>query len=91
QSLIASRGVCKEWRRLVPLADLNPHRRRLLDLFDTIINSSFFLQTRPWTVTGNNLQNFDRQQHNKIPEEFRLWILEWPARVAVRCQWPGLP
>lgn len=97
KSLIASRGVCKGWRRLVPLADLNPNRRRLLQLFDTIINSPFFLRTRPWTV--NNLQDFDRQayvdalleQYDKIPEEFRLWILEWPARVAVRCQWPGLP
>ncbi|KAJ6470223.1 hypothetical protein C8R47DRAFT_760191 [Mycena vitilis] len=30
-------------------------------------------------------------QHNEVPDEFRLWILEWPKRAAINCLWPGLP
>lgn len=30
-------------------------------------------------------------QHGYLPEVFRLWILEWPARAVVGCAWPGLP
>lgn len=29
-------------------------------------------------------------QYSAIPEEFRLWILEWPACLAVACTWPAL-
>lgn len=53
--------------------------------------------TNPWVLA--NLQIFDRQafvdtlleQHHYLPETFRLWILEWPARAVVGCMWPGLP
>ncbi|KAF9560326.1 hypothetical protein CPC08DRAFT_477035 [Agrocybe pediades] len=30
-------------------------------------------------------------QHTYIPEDFRMWILEWPARMAISCLWPGIP
>jgi hypothetical protein len=26
-----------------------------------------------------------------VPEEFRLWLLEWPAKVAIGFVWPVLP
>lgn len=57
----------------------------------------YFPQTRPWTLA--KLIPFDREayvaallaQHNYLPEAFRLWVLEWPARVVFGCVWPGLP
>ncbi len=62
-----------------------------------MINTPGFLNTRGWTL--DNLEPFDRQayidallsQHPAIPEDFRIWILEWPARLAIGCMWPGLP
>jgi hypothetical protein len=96
KSLISSQGVCRRWRHLVPLSDISPSRRALLELYIEIIFSPFFERTRPWTLL--NLRPFDRneyldallKQHDYIPEAFRLWILEWPARAAIGA-WPGLP
>ncbi|CAA7260932.1 unnamed protein product [Cyclocybe aegerita] len=77
--------------------DLNAIRRRLLALYDTVINSPDFYASRPWTIV--HLEPFDREayiaalesQHPAIPSEFRLFILEWPERAAIRSIWPGLP
>ncbi|KAJ6608210.1 hypothetical protein B0H10DRAFT_1744363, partial [Mycena sp. CBHHK59/15] len=96
-TLIAVRGVCSLWRNLLPFAALNLTRLKLLEHYLWVIDSPVFLETRPWAV--ENLRPFNRQayldaildQHNYIPEEFRLWILEWPARAIVGCAWPGLP
>lgn len=97
KSLIIGRTVSQEWRRLIPLADINPIRRSFLDFYLTLVNSPLFPQTRPWVLA--NLQPFDRQQyindlmdqHPYIPEAFRIWILEWPAKAVIGCVWPGLP
>ncbi|EDR00771.1 uncharacterized protein LACBIDRAFT_295701 [Laccaria bicolor S238N-H82] len=97
KSLITGRSVSQEWRRLIPLADITPIRRALLDFYLTLIVSPIFPQTRPWVLA--NLQPFDRQQyiddlmdqHPFIPEAFRVWILEWPAKAVIGCVWPGLP
>ncbi|KIJ93454.1 hypothetical protein K443DRAFT_112052 [Laccaria amethystina LaAM-08-1] len=108
KSLITGRTVSQEWRRLIPLANINPIRRSFLDFYFTLINSPIFPQTRPWVLA--NLQPFDRQQyindlmdqpqwkklavidqHPYIPEDFRMWILEWPAKAVIGCVWPGLP
>ncbi|KAF8956683.1 hypothetical protein BDZ97DRAFT_1623748, partial [Flammula alnicola] len=96
KSLIASQGVCQEWRRLVPLAELDPARRRLLDLYHTVINSPLFIKMNS---PGFHFTPFDRQayvdcllsQYHKIPHEFRLWILEWPSRAVIASLWPALP
>ncbi|KAF9540149.1 hypothetical protein CPC08DRAFT_717339 [Agrocybe pediades] len=56
-----------------------------------------FLETRPWTL--KTLNPFDRKayidallsQYPAVPEEFRLWIMEWPARMAPFGMWPGSP
>jgi hypothetical protein len=97
-SLIAAQGVDHNWRRLAAAADVLPLRRELLDLyFKTIINSPWFLQTRPWVL--ENLQPFDREayvaallvQYNPLPEGFELWLLEWPALAIIGGIWPGLP
>ncbi|PPQ83852.1 hypothetical protein CVT25_000912 [Psilocybe cyanescens] len=97
KAYIISNGVCKGWRCLLPFADIHPSRRRLFALFQSMINTPLFLNSRPWTLA--NLQPFDRQayidallaQYSAVPEEFRIWILEWPARLAIACMWPGLP
>ncbi|KAH9487407.1 hypothetical protein JR316_0001482 [Psilocybe cubensis] len=92
-----SRGVCKEWQHLLPLADIHPVRRRLVELYLKMVNTPNFIDTRTWIV--DNLQPFDRQayidtllsQYPAIPEEFRVWLLEWPEKATVNCIWPGLP
>lgn len=97
KTLIASRGVSSSWRNLIPISDIHPIRRRLLNLFYKMLGSRRFLESRAWVV--ENLQPFDRKayiealigQYPSIPDEFRLWILEWPGRMAIRCNWPGLP
>jgi len=94
---IISRAVCKDWQRLLPLADIHPIRRRLFNLFLHMLEYPRFAETRSWTI--KHLQLFDRQayvnsllsQYPAIPDEFRMWILEWPGRMAISCMWPGLP
>ncbi|KAJ6486055.1 hypothetical protein C8R47DRAFT_933301, partial [Mycena vitilis] len=97
KALIAGEGVCRLWKQLISMAEINPTRRSLWALYRKIVNDPLFLPTRPWLLA--NLRPFDRQayidallfQHNYIPEDFRLWILEWPARAVIACAWPGLP
>ncbi|KAJ7074980.1 hypothetical protein B0H15DRAFT_45581 [Mycena belliarum] len=97
QGLIAAEGVCRLWKQLILVSDINPTRRALLALYKKIVHDPLFLPTRPWPLA--NLRPFDRQayidallaQHNYIPEDFRLWILEWPERAVIACSWPGLP
>ncbi|KAF9560344.1 hypothetical protein CPC08DRAFT_762768 [Agrocybe pediades] len=56
-----------------------------------------FLETRPWTL--KTLKPFDRKayidallsQYPAVPEEFRIWIMEWPARMVPFGMWPGSP
>ncbi|KAJ6506352.1 hypothetical protein C8R47DRAFT_967338, partial [Mycena vitilis] len=96
-SLIAAKGVCTFWRRLVPLADIDPARQGLLDLYFTTIQSPVFERSRSWLL--QNLRPFDRQayidalldQHDYLPDDFRIWILEWPAKAVIAGCWPGLP
>ncbi|KAF7342055.1 hypothetical protein MVEN_01792800 [Mycena venus] len=86
KSLISARGVCALWRHLVPLA-ASPARRGLLDLYLRIIESPVFHITRSWLL--ERLHPFDREgyvnalleQHKYLPEDFRIWILEWPAKA----------
>ncbi|KAJ7868607.1 hypothetical protein B0H14DRAFT_3132644 [Mycena olivaceomarginata] len=99
KTLISAQGVNKFWRHLVPLCDLDPTRRALLNLFLHTVRSPAFLRTRPWVLA--NLRPFDREayiaallvqlHHASLPREFRLWIFEWPEKAVVGCAWPGLP
>ncbi|KAJ7249424.1 hypothetical protein C8J57DRAFT_961145, partial [Mycena rebaudengoi] len=97
KSLITAHGVTQLWRQLVKAARIAPARRELLSLYHSTVHSPAFLESRSWLVA--NLQPFDRQsyvdalldQHNYLPDSFRLYILEWPARAAISCLWPGLP
>ena len=99
--LIFSRCVCSDWRKLVPLSEIHPTRRRFLELYDRMFANHLFLESRIWTL--DNLKPFDRGSYIatlreqftgpevEIPEDFHMYILEWPARMAIGCMWPGLP
>ncbi|KAJ6572137.1 hypothetical protein B0H19DRAFT_1373024 [Mycena capillaripes] len=97
KGLIAADGVCRLWKHFISVADINSTRRSLWSLYRKTVHDPLFLPTRPWLLA--NLRPFDRQayvdallaQHNHLPEDFRLWILEWPARAVIACAWPGLP
>jgi len=99
--LIFSRCVCSYWRRLVPPSDIHPTRRRFLELYDRMLANDLFLESRTWTL--DNLKPFDRHSYMatlrsqctgpeaEIPEDYEMYILEWPACMAIACMWPGLP
>ena len=66
-----------------------------------MLANDLFLESRTWTL--DNLIPFDRHSYMatlrsqctgpeaEIPEDFEMYILEWPARTAIACMWPGLP
>ncbi|KAJ7154583.1 hypothetical protein C8R46DRAFT_1041611 [Mycena filopes] len=87
KALISARGVDTFWRALVLLADLDPARRSLLDLYSRTIESPVFLRTRPW----EGVYRRSPGPEDYVPHEFQLWILEWPAKAVIGCAWPGLP
>jgi len=82
---------------MVLQADILPLRRSFLDFYLKAIDYHTFLPSRPWVL--KNLVSFDRKAFISrlestfpyIPEDFKLWILEWPARAVVGPVWPGLP
>ncbi|KAL6303058.1 hypothetical protein BKA93DRAFT_789975 [Sparassis latifolia] len=96
-ALIAARTVNKRWRELIAVAPISPSRRRLLDLYIYAIASPSFLATRAQIIP--NLGPFDRKAYvalleqqtgQHLPEDFRTWVLEWPARAVINWLWPGL-
>ena len=93
QPLIAVRAVNHKWRHLALLSDINPTRRKLLALYDQFVASPAFHVTRP--IIEPHLCSFDRNAYvsalpEATPEDFKMWLLEWPARAAIACLWPGL-
>ncbi|KJA23078.1 hypothetical protein HYPSUDRAFT_201637 [Hypholoma sublateritium FD-334 SS-4] len=94
KTLIACEGVCQEWRQLVPLADLHHDRRRLLELYhDVIGNEQSLLSANPQTSTFDRQAYIDQllQQYPRVPDGFKLWILEWPSRAVIDGLWPSFP
>ncbi|KII94394.1 hypothetical protein PLICRDRAFT_426471 [Plicaturopsis crispa FD-325 SS-3] len=96
KSLIAAQGVSRDWRRLLPLSNIRPARRALLELYMHAVNSPSFLATRATILP--HVVPFDREAYlenlcytpDTLPEQFRLWILEWPARATIGRLWPGV-
>ena len=82
---------------MVLQANISPLRRSYLDFYLKAIDYHTFLPSRPWVL--ENLVSFDREAFISrlestfpyIPEDFKLWILEWPAKAVVGPVWPGLP
>lgn len=60
-SLIASRGVNRAWKNLVPLSNIPPARRALLELYDDVIQTSDFNGTRRKVTSA--LTPFDREAY----------------------------
>ena len=66
-----------------------------------MLANELFLESRTWTL--DNLKPFDRHSYMatlrsqctgseaEVPEDFEMYLLEWPARMAIACMWPGLP
>ncbi|THG95702.1 hypothetical protein EW026_g6010 [Hermanssonia centrifuga] len=95
QSLIAARCVNQRWRNLVPLADLLPTRRKYLDFYLSVVRSPAFQEAR--RAIHPHLKHFDREEYLRFltktstaPEEFILWVREWPASAVCGWMWPGL-
>lgn len=97
KSLIAAQGVDQHWRRLTSLAGIMPARRVLLNLYLQAIARDDI--TSLITSMRAHIHAFDRPSYVAalvaknggvdLPEEFRTWILEWPAGV-MGWIWPGL-
>lgn len=91
------RGVNRILRDVPLLPPIDQTRRELYMPFLEAIDSPGMKQAKKWTT--QHLQPFDgeayvsslRQRFDFVPKEFLLWILEWPAKVAIANIWPGLP
>ncbi|PPQ95606.1 hypothetical protein CVT26_008634 [Gymnopilus dilepis] len=101
ECLIVSSQICSDWRQLRELADIHPVRRRLFSLYRLMRENP-----RPDKLTRRYLarflnHEFDREAYinelveqnpiDGVPEEFRFWVLEWPAKLYINGIWPGLP
>lgn len=94
KDLIAVRGVSRRWRTSKLSVDIPIARRKLLDLYLRLIDSRSFQMSRSHIVP--HLQPFCRDTFvaglaRSTPEEFKIWILEWPALAVFTWIWPGLP
>jgi len=82
---------------MVLQADILPVRKSLHDFYLEAIQHRLFRRSRLRVLA--NLQPFDRQAYVSrleclfayIPEQFRFWILEWPAMATIGFAWPVLP
>ncbi|KAF7978662.1 hypothetical protein HWV62_45186 [Athelia sp. TMB] len=96
KSLIAAQGVDQHWRRLTSLAVIMPARRVLLNLYlqaiarddITSLIASMRAQIHPFDRSSYVTALVTRNGGVDLPEEFRMWILEWPAGV-MGWIWPG--
>lgn len=97
KSLIATRGLNHHWQHLISIATILPARRKLFTLFLKAIAhvqvTDIIESIRP------HLRQIDRLTYVasleskiggiEIPDEFRVWVLEWPSAV-LGWTWPGL-
>lgn len=104
-SLLAVLRVSRKWHHLAPLSRLLPPRQALLALFTNTSESD----RGTYAKIKHYLKDFDREAYlvrltatlpanshpgAELPEEFRLWVLEWPAiPLLPGWAWPdlGLP
>ncbi|KAK7540879.1 uncharacterized protein J3D65DRAFT_616803 [Phyllosticta citribraziliensis] len=99
KGLIKMRSVSKHWRSLIEKYAQNsevvlPSRYALLQLYDDWTRTFACAETRNLILP--HLRNFDRDEYmsnfpGNVPEEFELWIREWPSSAVMGWLWPGLP
>lgn len=92
KSLIAVQGVCRHWRTLVHEAHIPPARRQLLDVFRTVVGSPA-AHTRPRVPVHYCESDRDEYlrflaRNTKAPQDFVLWVREWPAWGVFGWLWP---
>lgn len=97
RELILLRNASRHWQTLINnnLSFIRRTRQELLRLWDDAIRSPYFLPSRSRVLPA--LRPFDRIQYlhslfygQPLPEEFELWVLEWPAKAVIGWTWPGL-
>lgn len=95
KSLIAAKGACRHWQTLVREAHLNPVRRKLLDLFEHVVSATPSGTARP--RVSQHYCDSDRDEYLHFltrnadaPEDFVLWVREWPAWGVYGWLWPDL-
>lgn len=96
-SLIRARGINHAWHDLVDTAHIHPSRRKLVNLYLEAIALPSFRQSRPRYTSY--LSPFSRThiverleaRYHYLPDDFRIWLLEWPERAVSIWIWPGLP
>lgn len=96
-SLVYARNTCHLWRELVPVTPLPLQRRKLLHLYDTLSSIPAFQESR--RLAKNHIRpgfgDVERQAYvdalpQNVGEEFKCWILEWPADAVIAALWPAL-
>lgn len=97
-ALLTARAVCKAWHSLIPGSHIPSPRLRLLKLYLHAVHSPAFLATRE--SVSKRLEDFDREKMlrsiekgtkgESVPEEFAIWLTEWPAKAVFGGIWPGL-
>ena len=96
-ALIHSRNVSHQWRNFVDVSFILPSRRALLDLYFEVIKSPSFLQSRELLLPQLNdldraeyINSIESETSVPLPDEFRMWVLEWPLKAISTWLWPGL-
>lgn len=98
KTLLQGRGVNHTWKSCISSASIIPARRGLYDLYLRLVSpeTENFLESRAYTIEA--LHYFDRAKYlDKVeglgcvlPDDFRMWVLEWPEKAVFGWTWPGL-
>lgn len=100
QILIRARGVCREWRFAIDNSSaISDTRRGLLNIYLKLIENSAFFESRH---LYSDLEPLDREGHlgllnlikddgsEEIPEQYQIWVREWPEKAIFDDVWPHL-
>lgn len=102
KGIIIMRGVTKEWRRTIDKnldsgLVIDPARASFFRLWQKVIQSPYFLPSRKQILPY--IRQFDRQRYvndlivatpfdQLLPEDFTIWLCEWPAKAVIGKTWP---
>jgi hypothetical protein len=91
------------WRELIQHAKIHSIRRRYIKLYGDLIKSPTFSKSfKKITASHEDFRYVNRggyigelkrlitKRGGKIPEEFKIYILEWPTKVICGYMWPDL-
>lgn len=99
QTLIRARGICRKWRLAMDNSSaISDTRRGLLNVYLKLIENPAFIESRH---LYRDLEPLDREKHldllgyllekdEKIPEQYKTWVREWPEKAIFDDLWPHL-